>query len=198
MHWRLLLMRQAMMLVSFLIFGEFSFLPELASYSQRPFNLGSTGGFFDFDGSLFLNNTFPPGIPGVEPVLGAMIGLSAGEITYPTAGGQPLGHPTTLTFTFLPNSFIAGDLFRFSADVDGGGSSGGTFGSLGASFSVLMSSGETFSAPFVRLSDNQSEATIAVSDEEAVPTPPTLPLFATGLGLMALLAWRKRRRQRSF
>ena len=33
----------------------------------------------------------------------------------------------------------------------------------------------------------------AVIDADAVPTPPTLPLFATGLGLMALLGWRRRR-----
>ena len=32
----------------------------------------------------------------------------------------------------------------------------------------------------------------AVAFEAAVPTPPTLPLFATGLGLMGLLGWRKR------
>jgi hypothetical protein len=29
---------------------------------------------------------------------------------------------------------------------------------------------------------------------EPVPTPPSLPLFATGLGLMALLAWHQRRK----
>src|SRR6476660_2192220 len=117
-----------------------------------------TTGFFDFDGSLFLNDTFPPGIPGVEPVLGAMSGLSTGDITYPTG----VEHPTTLTFTFAPGSFIAGDWFRFSADVDGGPSSGGTFGSSGASFAVLMSSGETLSAPFVALNDNKYEDTIDV------------------------------------
>jgi hypothetical protein len=54
-----------------------------------------------------------------------------------------------------------------------------------------MSDGQTFSAPFVALSDNQSEATLDVPS--AVPTPATLPLFATGLGLMALLAWRRRK-----
>jgi MYXO-CTERM domain-containing protein len=31
-----------------------------------------------------------------------------------------------------------------------------------------------------------------VSELEALPTPPTLPLFATGLGLLALFAWRRR------
>jgi hypothetical protein len=155
------------------------------------FTLSSTAGFFDFDGSLFLNFTFPPGIPGVEPVLGAMSGLSTGDITYPTAGGQPLGHPTTLTFTFAPGSFAPGDWFRFSADVDGGGVSGGSFGTLGTSFSVVMSDGQTFSAPFVTLSDNQSEATLDVPS--AVPAPATLPLFATGLGMLGLMAMRRRR-----
>jgi hypothetical protein len=139
-----------------------------------------------------------------------MSGLSAAEISFPSAAvvgvpgscdgsypGPCVGHPTTLTFTFAPGSFAPGDSFRFSADVDGTGSSGGTFGSGAASFSVLMSDGQTFSAPFVTISDNRSEVTIAVSDEEdptpvAVPTPATLPLFVTGLGLMGLLGWRKR------
>ena len=37
---------------------------------------------------------------------------------------------------------------------------------------------------------------IALYDEwltSAVPTPATLPLFATGLGVMGLFAWRKKR-----
>ena len=34
------------------------------------------------------------------------------------------------------------------------------------------------------------------SDVEAVPAPATLPLFATGLGLMGLLGWRKKARGR--
>jgi len=148
--------------------------------------------YFDFDGSLFLNFTFPPGIPGVEPVLGAMNGLSTGDITYPTAGRQPLGHPQTLTFTFLPNSFIAGDWFRFSADVDFHFGEGGSFGDGNATFAVLMSNGETFSAPFVTINDNRSEASIS-APESSVPAPASLPLFATGLGLMALLRWRRRR-----
>ena len=154
--------------------------------------------YFDFDGSLFLNDTFPPGIPGVEPIVGPMSGLSAGDITYPTAAAvngycagdaSPcVGRPTTLTFTFAPNSFTAGDWFRFSADVDGGGASGGSFGALGALFDVTMSSGENFSAPFVTVNNNRSEANM-----RGVPTPATLPLFATGLGLLGWFGWRRRR-----
>jgi hypothetical protein len=149
------------------------------------FDITATGGYFDFDGSLFL------GAPGVEPIIGATSGLSTSDISYPTAGG----HPTTLTFTFAPNSFTAGDWFRFSADVDGAGgsitSSGGAFGALGASFQVLMSTGEVLSAPFVTLSADSSEAVISV---DAVPLPAALPLYGTGLGLMGLFDWWRRRR----
>jgi len=200
---RLLLTRQATTLASFPIFSS-----GTGSIQSATFTLDSPVAYFDFDGSFFLNNTFPPGIHGVEPVLGVLTGLSAADISFPLAAvdgvlggcdgsypGPCLGHPTTLTFTFAPLSFAPGDSFRFSADVDGTGGSGGSFGALGTSFSVLMSSGETFSAPFVTLSDNHSEAAIAIREEDAaaVPTPPTFPLFATGLGLLFVMAVRRRR-----
>ena len=133
-----------------------------------------TGAYFDFDGSYFLNDTFPPGINGVLPILGALSGLSASHISYPTAaevlgfcdssyGVSPCGgHPTTLTFTFTPGSFIAGDSFRFSADVDGGPVV------PGASFALAMSGEEAFSAPFVTISRDRAEALISL---EASPAP---------------------------
>jgi hypothetical protein len=150
-------------------FWGVQFLSGTGHIQEVTFNLGS--GYFDFDGSPFLNNTFPPGIPGVQPVLGAMSGLSTGDITSSTVGGLPIDHPTSLTFTFTPGSFIAGDWFSFSADVDGAGvaqEAGGTFGALGASFAVLMSSGELLSAPFVTITDNRSEAFIG-SPPSSVP-----------------------------
>jgi hypothetical protein len=43
-------------------------------------------------------------------------------------------------------------------------------------------------------SDGQDPTTLDNSTHETVPvpSPATLPLFATGLGFMALLAWRRR------
>jgi hypothetical protein len=61
-----------------------------------------------------------------------------------------------------------------------------------ASLAVLMSDGKTFSAPFVTINGNRSEASIS-APESSVPTPATLPLFATGLGMMGWFAWRRKR-----
>jgi hypothetical protein len=148
------------------------------------FDITATGGYFDYDGSPFL------GAPGVEPILGAMSGLSVGDITYPTAGGAPLGRPETVTFTFAPGSFAAGDWFRFSSDVDGAGgsisSAGGVFGTLGAIFEVSMFSGEVYSVPFQRISTVRSEALI----EAAVPEPSSLLLLFSGL--LGLIFFRKK------
>jgi len=127
------------------------------------FDLTATGGYFDFDGSPFLN----PSVPGVEPIIGATNGLAVGDISYPRADGGPVGHPQVLTFTFSPGSFAAGDWFRFSADVDPISSAGGVFGSLGATFSVTLSTGDTSKVPFVTVSSDRSEAVANVT-----PVPP--------------------------
>jgi hypothetical protein len=51
------------------------------------FDVTSTGGYFDFDGSDFLD----PLIPGVEPIIGATNGLSIGDIDFPRANGGAVG-----------------------------------------------------------------------------------------------------------
>ena len=109
--------------------------------------------------------------------------------------GPCVGHPATLTFHFAPNSFAAGDWFRFSADVDGAPGSlaptwGEEFGTLNVLFAVLMSNGQTLSAPFVTIPGSHSEAAVSL-DASPVPAPPTLPLLVTGLAFMALFARRK-------
>jgi len=144
------------------------------------FDLSTTGGYFDFDGSPFLI----PLIPGVEPVLGVMNGLSSSDITYPTNGGNPVGTPTVLTFTFSTGSFTEGDWFRFSADVDGRGRAGGDFGSIGTLFEVTMSDGNIYSVPFMTINTNSSEANI---ETDSVPEPSTFMLLIGGLAGVGLL-----------
>jgi hypothetical protein len=180
------------------------------SIKSVTFDITATGrDYFDFDGSEFLNFTHPQ--PGYGPVLGAMGGLTPLDITVATqpdgfiCGVPCLGHPKTLTFTFIPGVFVAGDFFRFSADVDGDSpTAGGFFGqNKGASFDVLMDDGRSLSSPFAKTTDDQSVALIRVSEPTEptpdvptptpVPTPATLPLFASGLLLTAFFVWRRKR-----
>ena len=173
------------------------------SIQSVTFDITPTGDYFDFDGSEFLNFTHPQ--PGYGPVLGGMGGLTPLDITVTTPQDGSycdicLGHPLTLTFAFAPNTFIAGDWFRFSADVDPDTTWGGFFGARGSSFEVLMADGRSFSSPYLSYNDHQSVALIRVS-EPTQPTQPTptpiptsLPLFASGL---AGLGWLARRRKRS-
>jgi hypothetical protein len=51
----------------------------------------------------------------------------------------------------------------------------------------------------VLINDTDVNSGVVVVDNlevEAVPEPPALPLFATGLGMIGLLAWRKKRWRR--
>jgi hypothetical protein len=98
-----------------------------------------------------------------------------------------------------------GQLDFASCDTRGGGvqtgriyffSSGGISGCAGGSpdfsegifgFVPLLAPGDTFTAYYEIAINAELKGSLAV------PEPTTLPLFVTGLGLMALLAWRRSR-----
>jgi hypothetical protein len=142
--------------------------------------------YWDFDGSPFLAtdpaNPYTPMVLGVEPVMGALNGLTASDISYPHGTiASPLGHPTSLTFDFSSSAFGPGDWFRFSADVDGGPLEG-------TLATVQMLNGDSYSADFRSVSATSVVARI--NDSQSVPEPSMFLLL--GCGLFGLSRYKKR------
>lgn len=74
-----------------------------------------------------------------------------------------------------------GLLFRFGTDVVA------NLYSVGSSFYLSVDNPSSFWDP-------GDLGRLSVSDPPATPLPATLPLFVTGLGLVGLLAWRRKRK----
>ena len=58
---------------------------------------------------------------------------------------------------------------------------------------AAAASGETFNVLYSAASDNVSIRGVAFAPDET-PLPAALPLFATGLGALGLLGWRRKRK----
>ncbi|MEE9423348.1 MAG: hypothetical protein V3V18_00035 [Methylococcales bacterium] len=141
--------------------------------------LSALGIGFDFDQASLPQLT--------SPVIGSLSGLSAQEINADFNGLDP----TVFSFTFEPNTFSAGDAFRFTADTDyfsspiPGHIHGLSTQNLdGLLFTVTMEDGSTVSDNFIisNLSfDNTSQSGITVTTASAVPLPAAVWLFGTGM-----------------
>jgi hypothetical protein len=136
--------------------------------------------FFDFDGSTSFNNA-------VAPVVGALVGLDAGDISFGFGnfiGGNP-AHPAVIEVFFAPGSFGPGDSLRFSADTDffvSDPAPGGVFGAGGAVFSAVLESGQSGSVAFIKLINDASVAPVDIyTKSDSVPEPATLLFLACGL-----------------
>jgi PEP-CTERM motif len=139
--------------------------------------------FFDFDGSTSFADA-------VAPVLGTLVGLSAGDISFSFTGV----HPTSLTINFAAGSFSAGDSLRFAADTDflfSDPAPGTVFGAAGVPFSVVLEGGAAGSDVF-EVARAGSIAVVQIG-ETATPEPASLALMGLG-GVGILGGWYRRRR----
>jgi hypothetical protein len=127
---------------------------------------------------------------------------ATGPITHTFTGqfltGGALIQPTSGTIAFTEAGGGISDILTFSYT---GGGAGGVATLTGSFVSDLASSllaplGATLvsesTTPFTF--NNTNITASAVSDVEAVPLPAALPLFATGLGALGLLGWRRKRK----
>jgi hypothetical protein len=112
---------------------------------------------------------------------GPLIPPSSGTIAFTEAGG---GISDILTFSYTGGGAggVATLVGSFVSDLEPGGS---LVAPVGA---TLVSEGTPFTF------NNTNITASAISDVEAVPLPGALPLFATGLGALGLLGWRRKRK----
>lgn len=153
------------------------------------------GLLFDFDGESSPGNPFPVGNL-IEPLIGQKSGLSDSDISHSLSGESQMSasNYTMLEYFFAPNSFVEGDSFKFSAEVDAffepvsAGFLGSPLGLNGLLFSVTMQDDSVFSGNFV--SAGISNSGVTVNTPSAIPLPATVWLF--GSGLLAITARRKK------
>jgi hypothetical protein len=167
------------------------------------FNVGQfdTGGGFVLDGTQILipslgtaSATVSEGTAATGPITHNFAGqfLTSGPLIAPTSG--------TIAFTEAGGGgVIISDILTFS--YTGGGAGG--FASLTGSFVSDLEPGGSLVAPVgaILISEgtpftfnNTNITASAVSDLEVVPLPAALPLFATGLGVLGLLGWSRKRK----
>lgn len=140
---------------------------------------------FDFDGSGSFSNA-------TAPVIGALSGLTGGDIGFVTSDFPFTNNPQILTFNFVAGTFGVGDFFRFSADVDNFPTTAAGF--VGTQiFSVLLENGSTGVGTFVDTTNQgfPTAAAAAVISEAPVPEPATAALLGLGLAMICFARKKK-------
>ena len=160
-----------------------------SSPSVGQLTFGSVSGLLGFDVSGPTNTSFIGGIVGTTPTVG---GTSISGPALGINGGIPGFSPQS--FLSLPNGYMSGAVVTSQASF------------LAASLSCAVPGvnpcdglgwqpDETFTWTWGQGMPDQS-FTINTS-VSVIPAPAALPLFATGLGALGLLGWRRKRRTQS-
>jgi hypothetical protein len=150
---------------------------------------------FDFDGAVVVVNQIAAGDQSGLSLNNA-VSLSS-VVTYGSGSSGQLSSPFVKTWTDALGTFTE-TLTSFTAVRSGANS-------ISVDFSGMLSGPDGISeAVFAILSANQSGGPGGVigwaltnTSVDPTPLPAALPLFATGLGALALLGWRRKRSARS-
>jgi hypothetical protein len=136
-------------------------------------NHGVNGSIFGFELGSASPDAFTPGSPG----------------SVPAPGTQFIAVGNNIEFS-IPNSYFEGGLT---------GLSNTTYAQAGDIITLRLSQSLGYSvaggSAFYDVNTRLGEVTLV--DVPATPLPAALPLFATGLGALGLLGWRKKRKAQS-
>ena len=140
--------------------------------------------------------TETPGNPGFYTVTNnaeAGYWIISFEITHDTDANSPFMDATGPLDAGLWSATDLGNSFKYTATsplAQSGNSLGsGETSSQFAFYSLLVTSDWT-----IELLTPDNETTFVSGSVNAVPLPAALPLFATGLGMMGLLGWRRKKK----
>jgi hypothetical protein len=146
---------------------------------------------FDFGGGLYVVNQIGSGDQSTLALLNLV------SLSNPSYGSGNSGTLTSAitkswttsfgTFTETLTSFIANRLTPNALTLELAGTLSGPGGINQAAFAIL-------NANQVGGPGNAVDWSLTNSSSNATPLPAAMPLFATGLGVMGLLGWRRRRK----
>ena len=156
------------------------------------------------DGTSFTNQlvtiTMTADTSNITMTMGLIENHGATTVTVSTVGTDTLTNPFVfVNQTFVPTAAAGfGDTVLLTSIMD-------TFNSAFASY-ALLAIGPTYGPSFIsgdtvatgsgtfRLSSMGDTTFTATAGVSAIPLPAALPLFATGIGALGLLGWRRKRK----
>lgn len=146
---------------------------------------------------LTITNMVPPGTVSDGQTIDYFITVSnIGDVA---ANGTGVTDLLPSSVSFVSAVVPAGESNYFSSSFDGdiwtiGTLNAGASATLILAVKVLVSSGTISDTAVANATNNAVVSATATTDVSATPLPATLPLFAGGLGLMGLIAGRKKRK----
>ena len=120
------------------------------------------------------------------------VGITAGDVTFVPADGDPPPHPSVLEMIIAPGVFTNGESFTFDYDTDFTITDGDEFGEFGVTVDVTFSDGNVVNTVFI--DDGISNITsVATAFHPAIPEP-SMVLFLSLVvgGLVYTRYWRRK------